>query len=79
MIYRTDIDHPNSIHNQTTGQTNKISVNFPNASEQNYHTKIAMNGFYNKDALCLKNQFDQPGNPQLISLDNRDTRNFNND
>jgi hypothetical protein len=38
-----------------------------------------MNGFYNKDALCLKNQFDQPGNPQLISLDNRDTRNFNND
>jgi hypothetical protein len=34
MVYRTDLDHPNSMHNKLTGQQESMQVNFPKTANQ---------------------------------------------
>lgn len=60
MVYRSDLDHPMSMHNTTTGQSASMQVNFPKTQNQDIggaNAKYSLNGYYDKDAASLKNGF----------------------
>ena len=79
MVYRTDIDHPNSMHNQTTKQSESMRVQFPqtNSSQKAQYT---LNGYYDKNPASLKNGFTPHSNQFLEPVDKRlmdPTQDFN--
>ena len=46
MVYRTDLDHPNSVHNTLTNQD--MSVQFPNTMHNGQGPQFSLNGYYDK-------------------------------
>mmetsp|Transcript_15333 Transcript_15333/g.23600 ORF Transcript_15333/g.23600 Transcript_15333/m.23600 type:complete len:101 (+) Transcript_15333:647-949(+) len=77
FIYRTEYDHPNSLHNVTTGASKKMQVNFPHTSQMPDGTdaskkaQMSLNGFYDKEALSLKNGFKEHTNSRIQPMDKR--------
>jgi hypothetical protein len=57
MVYRTDIDHPLSMHNTITNQN--IKVEFPKTANnlQGQKAQFTLNGYYSKEPVSLKNGF----------------------
>lgn len=45
LVYRTDLDHPHSLHNTLT-QQDSMKVQFPATENQGLEPKMALNGFY---------------------------------
>ena len=41
LVYRTDLDHPNSMHSSITGQSTKRQVQFPKTMEAKDGTNVA--------------------------------------
>lgn len=57
MVYRTDLDHPNSMHNVVTKQ-DSMQVQFPKSKYADGEAlKFGLNGYYDKDAVGLKGGF----------------------
>lgn len=87
MIYRTDIDHPNSMHNVTSGMSKKMNVEFPKTENQingskARDAKLTLNGYYDKEAMSLKGGFKEHKNQFLNPVDTRmynQKENFNQD
>ena len=71
FIYRSEYDHPNSLHNVTTNQSDRMQARFPKTSmlpdggNAASKAKMSLNGFYEKEALTLKNGFKEPKNQHL--------------
>lgn len=61
IVYRTDLDHPNSQHNTTAGVSDSMQVQFPQSANQGGYdpsnAKMTLNGYYDKNALSLKGGF----------------------
>jgi hypothetical protein len=56
MVYRSDLDHPMSMHNTVTG--NDIKVQFPKTVDQLENVpKYSLNGYFAKDPTSLKDGF----------------------
>ena len=71
LVYHTDIEHPMSLHSETTYGTN-YKVNFPSQRDEIMkNTKMIQNGFYAKEPLSLSNPFSDKTNPYLLPLDTR--------
>lgn len=75
-IYRSDIDHPNSQHNITTGQSASMQVNIPKTVGPD--GKVTLNGYYNKETMSLKNGFKEHTVKGIAPMDPRfSNENFN--
>ena len=68
-VHRAELDHPNSLHNFTTGE--KMQVQFPSCSKDpaNMRDHMALNGYYDREALSLRNAFKESSGP--MPLDTR--------
>lgn len=79
MVYRSDLDHPNSMHNNTTDQ--KMSVQFPKTADlQKTEPAFTLNGYYDKEPATLKNGFKRHTNKDVQPVDERmldDQNSFN--
>lgn len=76
MIYRTDLDHPNSMHNVTSGMSQKMNIDFPKTENQINGSKAAgakltLNGYYDKQPMSLKGGFKEHQNKFLNPVDTR--------
>ena len=56
MVYRTDLDHPNSMHNQVTQQN--VRVSFPSTQQVDQKAEFTLNGYFDKHPVTLKNVFE---------------------
>ena len=72
VVYRSDLDHPNSMHNTTSGQNASMQVQFPKTQDP-YNSAQApaftMNGYYDKEAATIKNGFKAPKSQTLLPVD----------
>ena len=68
-LHRVELDHPNSLHNLTTGK--KMHVKFPESSNDpmNQQDHLKLNGYYDLESYHLKNAFQPPEGP--VPIDNR--------
>ena len=61
IVYRSDLDHPNSQHNTTTQVSASMQVQFPKSANQGGYdpskAQMTLNGYYDKNALSLKGGF----------------------
>lgn len=74
VVYRSDLDHPNSMHNTTSGQNASMQVQFPQTQDPYQGAnppQFTMNGYYDKDATSIKNGFKPPTNQFLQPVDQR--------
>ena len=69
-IYRTDLDHPNSQHNITTGQSASMQVQIPKTQAPSAG-KVTLNGYYDKESMSLKNGFQEHTVKGISPMDNR--------
>lgn len=87
LVYRSDLDHPLSMHNQAAQLDKKMKVSFPQTRDQplpagQKPAKFELNGFYDKEAVSLNGGFKPSKNEFLQPVDNRiynPTENFNQD
>lgn len=85
IVYRSDLDHPNSMHNVTSGTSAKMNVQFPKTENQvngstKEETKLTLNGYYDKEPMSLKGKFKEHTNKFLNPVDTRmynQNENFN--
>ena len=72
MVYRSDLDHPNSMHNNLTNQAS-MQVQFPKTSNQQdgVQPEFTLNGYYDKEAVSLKNGFQTHNNKFVQPVDKR--------
>ena len=68
-IYRSDLDHPNSLHNTTAGQSDKMQVQVPKS--QVGPSKTQLNGFYDKETLSVTNGFKEHTTKGIGPMDPR--------
>lgn len=75
IVYRTDLDHPNSQHNTTAQVSDSMQVQFPKTANQGGYdaskAKMTLNGYYDKNALSLKGGFQVPQNQFVNPVDQR--------
>ena len=69
MVYRSDLDHPNSLHNETTKQTQKMEVQFPQTVNSAKKPVYGLNGFYDQNPASLKGAFVPHKNQYLAPVD----------
>jgi len=70
MVYRSDLDHPMSMHNTVTG--NNIKVQFPKTEDQMANIpKYSLNGYFARDPTSLKDGFQTHDNKFVQPVDNR--------
>jgi len=85
VLYRSDLDHPMSQHNQTSKLEQRMKVSFPQTKNQPLQPgqkppQFQMNGYYDQEAVSLNNAFKPPKNDFLQPIDNRlynPSENFN--
>ena len=70
-VNRAELDHPHSLHNAATGAAADQAVRFPESSNDpaNMRGHLQLNGYYDREAVTLKNAFVPPEGP--IAVDTR--------
>ena len=72
MVYRSDLDHPLSMHNTVTGHGNEIKVKFPETQDQmKEDPKYSLNGYFAKESTSLKGGFKPHENKFIQPMDDR--------
>ena len=57
MVYRSDIDHPMSMHNHLTNAQGKVEFPKTVNNLQTDAPQFTLNGYYDKDPASIKNKF----------------------